>query len=77
MKKLLIALFFVFGLFLVLPMSARAENYNLWVGGVRVTSENMHDIKGSGILKSPQLSRKPVLLLTTVRSARGLRILFT
>ncbi|MDD4402344.1 MAG: S-layer homology domain-containing protein [Desulfitobacteriaceae bacterium] len=49
MKKLIIGLFFVLCLFFAIPMPAQAADYNVWVGGVRVTDENKTGVTGDGV----------------------------
>lgn len=49
MKKLIICLFFVLGLFFIMPMPVQAASYDLWVGGIPVTDENKEDVTGPGI----------------------------
>lgn len=49
MRKLIIGLFFVLCLFIAMPMPAQAADYNLWVGGVRVTDDNKDGVTGAGI----------------------------
>ncbi|NLT95511.1 MAG: S-layer homology domain-containing protein [Clostridia bacterium] len=49
MKRLIIGLIFVLGLFLLMPAAAQAADYDVWVGGVQVTDENKGGVTGEGI----------------------------
>ena len=52
MKKrfsdILLSLVMVLGLMPVMSLTAKADNYYLWVGGTQVTSENMSDVFSDG-----------------------------
>lgn len=69
MKKLLIGLFFVLGLFFAMTVPVQAtEYYNLWVGGVQVTDTNKDGVTGEGI--EGTVTYDPVNKILTLDNAR-------